>query len=157
MNYSANCAFSSWANSATQQPGKLRHTAAGIVLKQRQRPVKLAPRIAAEIPDLQACPVAPGDSGGLAAHPFIVRRQDQDLLIEVFAGGRRGKAAVFPLQQRKAQLLLQRLYLLGDGRLRDEIFLRRRRKAAQADDGLKVFELLQHMFTALLLDLTDLL
>ena len=98
--------------------------------KQFQRPVELAAGIAAEIPDPETGPVAMGDPGGLAAHPFIVRRQEQALLIEIFSRRRQGKAAVFPLQQPEAQLPLQSLDLLGDGRLGNEVFLRRRGKAA---------------------------
>ena len=48
-------------------------------------------------------------------------------------------------QQLKVQLPLQRLYLLGNGRLRNEIFLRRLGKAVQPNNRLNVFELSLHL------------
>ena len=59
--------------------------------------------------------------------------------------GEQSEAAVFPFQQLKVQLPLQRLYLLGNGRLRNEIFLRRLGKAVQPNNRLNVFELSQHL------------
>ena len=112
--------------------------------EKRQRPVKLRAGIAAQIPDSEACPAASGDFGGFAAHPLVVRREKQALLVEIRPGRRQGKAAVSAFLQRKAQFPLQRLHLLGDGGLGDEVFLRCRGKAVEPDNCLKGSELFEH-------------
>ena len=84
---------------------------------------KFAARIAAQIPNPEPGLIALGNFCGLAAHPFVVRRQDQALLIEEFPCGGQGKAAVFAIQKPETQFPLQSLYLLGNGGLRNEIFL----------------------------------
>lgn len=122
----------------------------GIFLrKQRQRTVKFISRKAAQIPDFKGGLIALGNFCGRAAHFLVIRSQNQTFLIEIFSRRRQSKSAVFTFQKLKAQFPLQRLNLLGNGRLRNEIFFRRLGKAVFPDDRLKYFSCLSILFTSL--------
>ena len=51
--------------------------------KRLQRAAKLIAGIAAQIADRQACMIAARNSCRFGAHPLIIRRQHQTLLIEI--------------------------------------------------------------------------
>lgn len=104
--------------------------------------MKLVAGIAAQEADRQARAVAVGNLRRLRAHSLVIRRQHQTLLIKVRPGLRQRKQTILPFQKLEAQLAFQCLHLLGNGGLRNVVFLRRRGKAVQPHDRLKIPKLL---------------
>ncbi len=109
--------------------------------KCRDCPVQLQPAVAAQIADPQLARRIGAARLRLTDQVVHLFQDGLALAIEVFTGRRQGKPAVRPVDQLHAQLLLQRLNLLGNRRLRDITLRRSLGKAVAVHHGCKVLHL----------------
>ena len=109
--------------------------------KFRDSLVELLTAVAAQIPDPQRGFIVLPEADGFPAEFIRLIQKPLSPIVKVLPRRRQGKAAVLPDNEMHAQFLLQRLNLLGNGRLRNEQPLRRLREAVAVNDGYEIFDL----------------